>query len=136
MVRAALGGAMVCLVTVLSAAASVPVHVPGPEKDPFGYDLLTYGWVLWLSLWGATVAYFQGIKNQGPSGFSFWVLFIEWLTAPAAGLSAFWLSEFFEQPRMLTAVFVFIFGYLGRNAVQLMVKRYVEKVNTVLTEEE
>ena len=86
------------------------------DHDPAQYALGTYLWVGWLSIWGATVSYLQKIKDR-PAGFSWRILAIEWITAPAAGVLAFWAGEAMEADLLLTASSVFVAGYAGRQFV-------------------
>lgn len=86
------------------------------QHDPALYDVATYLWISWLAIWGATVSYLQKVKDR-PSGFSMRVLAIEWITAPAAGILAFWAGESIDADRLLTASAVFMAGYAGRQFV-------------------
>jgi hypothetical protein len=86
------------------------------EHDPAQYELSTYLWVAWLAIWGATVSYLQKTKDR-PGGFSWRILAIEWITAPAAGVLAFWAGEAMGADLLLTASSVFVAGYAGRQFV-------------------
>lgn len=108
-------GALLAMAWSLAGVA-VAAEVAPRHHDPAMYDVATYLWVSWLAIWGTTVSYLQRVKER-PAGFSWRILAIEWVTAPAAGILAFWAGEAGEVDRLLTASSVFLAGYLGRQFV-------------------
>lgn len=86
------------------------------------YGLSTYLWVSWLSIWGATIAYLQRIKTCSAS-FSWLTLLIEWITAPAAGVLAFWACEAAGVDRLLMASSVLVSGYAGKHVIAMAAER-------------
>lgn len=119
MIRSEYTGALLALTWAavgLAAGETARIH------DPALYEPTTYLWVCWLSIWGATVAYLQRIKER-PAGFSWRILAIEWITAPAAGVLAFWAGEAMEADRLIVASSVFLAGYAGRQFVARIEKR-------------
>lgn len=123
-------GPYCAIVAVISmTAAMVAYSQPAFEQsahDPSGYSATTYLWVFWLSIWGATIAYLQRIKAR-PHSFSIITLLIEWVTAPAAGVLAFWACEAAQVDRLLMASSVLMAGYGGKRAVSFVGARIANK---------
>lgn len=80
-------------------------------------DWTVYAWVVWLSWWGASVAYLQRIKSKGPNGFSWWVFFVELLTAGFVGYITFTLCELNAIDARTTSIVVAIAGHTGTRAI-------------------
>ena len=87
--------------------------------DPVDH-LTIYLWVLWLSWWGASVAYLQRIKDKGPSAFSFWAFGIELLTSGFVGYVTYTLCEVENLNPKVTSVIVAIAGHMGTRAIFLV----------------
>lgn len=91
-----------------------------PFSEIGNYPALTYLWVLWLSFWGASVAYLQKIKQKGPKGFSLWVFFVEIFTASLVGLITFYLCELQQIDGRLTAINIALASHMGTRAIFLI----------------
>ena len=89
----------------------------GPEYSP-GSIL----WALWLSMWGATAAYLQKIKDNGPKAFSFWTFLIETFTAGFIGLMTYLLCDYYGVDQRLSAVWIGINAYTGTRALHVIRK--------------
>ena len=79
-------------------------------------------WALWLSMWGATAAYLQKIKDNGPHSFSFWTFLVECFTAGFVGLMTFLICDYYGTDARLSAVFIGINAYTGTRALFVMRK--------------
>ena len=90
--------------------------IGGPQDPP----IAVYLWVLWLSWWGASVAYLQRIKDRGPSGFSVWIFFIELLTAGFVGFVTYTLCDLQGLDQRMTSIVVAISGHMGTRAIFLV----------------
>jgi hypothetical protein len=83
------------------------------DKDPFGYNLSTYLWVIGIALIGGAVKYLNG-----SSKLSFLVLFRDLFTAAFAGILTFWLCEWTNISGPLSAVLIATAGLLGTRALK------------------
>ncbi len=91
-----------------------------PEKDPFNYTLITYGWVFMLSMWGGVVSFFQKVRDGKTRASNIMEFFGELSTSAFVGLATFYLCEFGNVDRLLTAVLVAVSGHMGTKAVYLL----------------
>lgn len=98
-----------------------------PEKDPFNYTIITYGWVFMLSMWGGVVSFFQKVKDGKTRASNIMEFFGELSTSAFVGLATFYLCEYSSLDRLLTAVFVAVSGHMGTKAVYLL-EMFAEKV--------
>jgi hypothetical protein len=84
------------------------------NKDPFGYPLTTYLWVLGLALIGGAVKYL----NQKSTRFSWVILVRDLVTAGFAGLMTFWICEWANISGPLSAVLISTSGLMGTRALR------------------
>ena len=92
------------------------------EKDPKSYSLLTYGWVICLSVFGGIVNYLRKIENDGtekPKPFVGINLLIEMTISGFVGVITFWLCEQADIAPLLTAALVGISGNMGSRTLML-----------------
>lgn len=89
-------------------------------KDPAGYPVLTYVWVLGLSTIGGIVNFSRKIREGHARPFNVAELLGELLTAAFAGLITFYLCEATTISGPMQAVFVGISGHMGSRAIFLI----------------
>lgn len=87
------------------------------NPDPFGYDLLTYLWVIVLSLWGGVVNFFRKMKAGKARPFNITELVGELMTSAFAGILTFYLCEAASFSPVLTAALVGVSGHMGSRAI-------------------
>lgn len=97
-----------------------------PEKDPTTYSLLTYGWVLMLSLFGGVVHYIKKVRDNVTSRFNLSELVGDLLTSAFAGVITFYLCEAGEINKMATASLVGVSGHMGSRAIFIF-ETYLKK---------
>lgn len=78
------------------------------EKDPFGYPLFTYVWVIGLGLVGGLLRYLTTMER-----FNIIRLITEILSSGFIGLITFWMCEYQDLGKLMTAILVAIAGHLG-----------------------
>lgn len=78
------------------------------EKDPFGYPLVTYIWVIGLGLIGGLLRYLTTMER-----FNVIRLITEILSSGFIGLITFWMCEYQDLGKLMTAILVAIAGHLG-----------------------
>jgi len=88
-------------------------------KSPLSYDLLTYAWVVLLSVWGGTVRFVRKIRTGTMSMRQACFTFLgEVSTSGFAGVITFYICEASSLTPLMTAVFVGIAGHMGGRALE------------------
>jgi hypothetical protein len=89
-----------------------------PEKDPTSYSYITYLWVFILSAWGGIVS-FNAKRKQGlVRSFNIMELLGEISTSAFAGIITFYLCEWSDLDKLLSAALVAISGHMGSKAIR------------------
>lgn len=91
-----------------------------PDKDPTTYDLITYAWVIGLSMVGGTVSFMRKVREGHTRAFNVFELIGEIVTAGFAGVLTFWLCEAGGINPLVTAALVGITGHMGSRAIFLL----------------
>lgn len=83
------------------------------SKEPFlNTGLITYAWVLGISIWGGVTSYFE---KKEP--FSWMNLFAHLCSSSFAGLMTYFLCQYGEIPGPLTGVLCGVASHLGTPAL-------------------
>jgi hypothetical protein len=98
------------------------------EKDPAAYDLLTYGWVLLLSVMGGVVAFLRKLREGHTRVFNLIEFIGELCTSAFTGVVTFYLCEAAQFPPVLTAALVGISGHMGSRGLFLIEKHLTHKL--------
>jgi len=101
-----------------------------PEKDPTNYSLLTYAWVLLLSIFGGAVSFIAKLRTGNARPWNFAEFAGELVISAFAGILTFYLCEWSNTPQILTAALVGISGHMGSRAI-FKLERWVEKKMTL-----
>lgn len=96
-----------------------------PPKSPFGYDLLVYVWVIFLSVLGGIVNFTRKMREGKVRVFNITEFIGELVTSAFSGLCTFWLCEWANLDQLLMVVFVAISGHMGSRAIMLF-ERWAE----------
>ncbi|NOR64555.1 MAG: hypothetical protein GQ468_00895 [Candidatus Scalindua sp.] len=88
-----------------------------PTRDPSTYAIATYVWVIGLSLWGGLVSYARKVKTQTIPRYSILEFIGEMATSGFIGVVTFFLCEFAQLDRLVTAAMVGISGHAGSRAI-------------------
>jgi hypothetical protein len=101
-----------------------------PDKDPTSYSILTYGWVVALSLWGGLTQYirrgrpWRGLRTVAE-------LIGDLVTSGFSGILTFYLCEASQLQPLVTAALVGISGHMGSRAIftieRLLTRRFGAK---------
>lgn len=87
-----------------------------------GTELITYGWVVLLAVWGGVVNYINKVRTGKTSRFNMMELVGDIVTSGFVGVLTFWLCQAAGFSPLLTAVFVGVSGHMGaRGMAQLEV---------------
>lgn len=99
-----------------------------PEKDPTSYSILTYSWVIVLSLWGGLTQHirrgrpWRGLRTVAE-------LISDLVTSGFSGILTFHLCEAAQFQPLVTAALVGISGHMGSRAIfaieQLLTRRII-----------
>lgn len=93
-----------------------------PQNDPANYSLITYVWVLLLSIWGGVVNFIQKVRRGESHRWSITELIGEIVIAGFAGIITFYLCEASGIDKLITAAMVGISGHMGSRAIFMMEK--------------
>jgi len=94
-------------------------HAAEAAKSPLSYDLITYAWVVLLSMWGGTVRFVRKVRDGAMSLKQASFTFIGEVTTSAfAGVITFYICEVSAITPLMTAVFVGIAGHMGGRALE------------------
>ena len=94
-----------------------PIPIPTTEKTITGFALLTYAWVLALSMWGGIVNYISKIKSGDIARFNITELIGDIFISGFTGLLTFWMCQAAGFDELLTAVFVGVSGHMGARMI-------------------
>ncbi len=97
------------------------------DKDPFGYSIVTYVWVLLLSIWGGVVHFIQRLKRGEAKAHNIVELIGEVVISAFVGVVTFYLCELSSFPQILTAALVAISGHMGTRAL-FVFEGVIEKI--------
>jgi len=105
-----------------------------PEKDPTSYSILTYGWVLLLSLWGGATNYISKVRAGECGRLNLTELIGDLVTSGFSGVLTFYLCEGAQLQPLMTAALVGISGHMGSRAIykaERLLTRWVGAKETV-----
>lgn len=92
------------------------------EKSPENYPLITYAWVILMSVLGGVVSFMRRVK-----GTRTWGRFVtDIITAIFCGLVTFYLCEWFGLEQVAAAAFCSIAGNMGGQAIHVFKQMFVE----------
>lgn len=103
-----------------------------PEKDPLNYSIVTYGWVILVSMWGGVASFLRKYKEGVVRPFNFTEMVGELLTSAFIGVITFWLCEWSGTPPLLSAAMIGISGHMGSRGLYQL-ERWVTSKYTRLT---
>jgi hypothetical protein len=104
---------LLCMHLLLPATVWAQVRL----KDPLDYSLKTYGLILGVALLGGFVSWYAKVRKGELPGWSVNHLVGELATSALAGLLCFWLCEWANFDRLLTAALTGIAGHAGTRAI-------------------
>jgi predicted CDP-diglyceride synthetase/phosphatidate cytidylyltransferase len=85
------------------------MHDGGPEQ----YPILTYGWVIILSIWGGVIGFWRKCREGHTRCFNIVEFIGEIATSMLVGLITFWMAESAHIAQVTTAALVAISGHMG-----------------------
>lgn len=88
-----------------------------PEKDPMTYELLTYVWVTVVSLWGGAASFIRRVRKMDQPRYSAVEFIGEIVISIGVGLITFFLCEWANMDRMLSAAFIAVASHMGSRAL-------------------
>lgn len=101
-----------------------------PDKDPSSYEVITYLWVILLSLWGGSASYIRRVRSMQIPRYSFVEFIGEVVIAAGVGVLTFFLCEWGNLDKMLSAVFIAITAHMGSRALLIaeqVLERYIKR---------
>jgi hypothetical protein len=94
-----------------------------PPKSPFGYETITYLWVIAISALGGIVSFMRKVKQGAARVFNITEFIGEIITSGFVGMLTFWLCEAAGISPLVTAAMVGISGHMGSRAIFLIEKK-------------
>lgn len=101
-----------------------------PQNDPQNYPILTYIWVIVLSIWGGITHNIRKIRSGDLKRFSFSELIGDITLSGFIGVMTFWLCEYSKIDPMLQAVFIGIASHMGARALFPIEKMFGKWIET------
>ena len=83
------------------------------DHGPEGYPIVTYGWVIVLSVWGGVISFLRKCRTGQVRPFNFVEFVGEICTSALVGLITFYLAESAHIDQIMTAALVAISGHMG-----------------------
>lgn len=120
---------ILCLHLLMPVAVTAQT-VATVQKDPLTYTLAQYGLILALSLLGGVVSWYGKVKRQEVAPTSIMNLVGELTTSALAGLLTFYVCEWLNFDRVLSAAIVGLAGHMGARGIAMAeeaAQRYFEK---------
>lgn len=102
-----------------------------PPKDPFGMELATYLWVLFISMLGGFVSFMKKVKEGTSRAFNISEFIGEIVTSAFVGMITFWLCSSAEINQFITAAMVGISGHMGSRAIFILEKWAEKKIDGI-----
>ena len=99
------------------------------DRDPTSYDLITYGWVIALSLWSGLVSYHNKVKQGIVKVISLTELLGDLAASTLVGVLTFYMCELAEIEKLQAAVLISIAAHTGSRALFLYEKYWEIKAN-------
>ncbi len=99
-----------------------------PEKDPMSYTLLTYGWVMFIAIWGGLANYVRKIRC-GLAKLSLTEVIGEMCISAFVGIITFFMCESAHISPVLSAALIGISGHMGSRSM-MMIEKMVEAIIT------
>ena len=100
------------------------------DKDPTSYSLLTYAWVVGLSITGGLVSFLRKLRAGAARPFNLIELIGEIVTSGFVGVLTFWLCEASAIDPLLTAFMVGISGHMGSRLIFQFEKHLEQKLKS------
>ena len=107
-----------------------------PHKDPGNYPLITYAWVLILSIWGGIANNIRKIKNGTLKRFSLAELIGDIFISGFIGVMTFYLCEYAAFNSLLTAFLVGITSHMGTKGLSVLEDLAAKKLGVAIDKEE
>lgn len=88
-----------------------------PEKDPMTYEFLTYFWVTIVSVWGGAASFIRRVRKMDQPRYSVVEFVGEIVISIGVGLLTFFLCEWANLDRMLSAALIGVTAHMGSRAL-------------------
>ena len=107
-------------------------HTTEAARDPLAFSILTYAWVLLLSIWGGFVSFAAKVKKgvSRPYNISEWLG--EIATSAFTGVITFYSCQYANLDGLLTAVFVAVSGHMGTRIINFIEKQLESRAQRAL----
>lgn len=97
------------------------------DKDPMQLGLVTYAWIVGLSMMGGFVSFMHKLRDGSVRAFNMTEFVGELCTSAFAGIITYYLCEYANFPPLLTGALVGVSGHMGNRALLLFERYLAEK---------
>lgn len=100
-------------------------------KDPGSYSYLTYGWIVFLAMWGGVVRVMREVRVSEKTWRQLiWIFVVELVTSGFVGVVTFYACEAADIRPLVTAMMVSVSGWMGVRALSVLEAIYRARVPT------
>jgi len=107
-----------------------------PHKDPSNFSLLTYIWVIILSLWGGITNNIRKLRDGTLKRFSLSELIGDLFISAFIGVLTFYLCEWANLDKLLSAVFIAITAHMGTKGIAIFESAVSKRVENIIGEKD
>ena len=101
-----------------------------PHKDPTSYPIITYVWVLALSVWGGVTHNIRKIKTGQIQRFSISEMVGDIAISGFLGVMTFYLCEYAKFDTLLTAFMVGTTAHMGTRGMMMLEEVVAKRLGT------
>jgi len=103
-----------------------------PHKDPSNFNLITYLWVIGLSLWGGITHNIRKLRDGTLKRFSVSELIGDLFISAFIGILTFYLCEWANLDKLLSAVFIAITAHMGTKGIAVFENAVSKRVESII----
>ena len=111
---------LINLLLSLYLLAPMATHAQAILKTPLSYSLQEYGIVLATALLGGLANWWIKVRNGELNAWNISAMIGELCVSAFAGLTAFWLCEWWGLPPLLTAAIIGMAGHAGARGLNAL----------------
>lgn len=103
-----------------------------PGKDPSNYSLVTYLWVMLLSVWGGITHNIRKLRAGVIKRFSVSELIGDLFISAFIGVLTFYLCEWAGLDKLISAVFIAITAHMGTKGISIFEDAVGKRVDSII----
>lgn len=120
----------------LSTVARTAAEVAAQKNGPTSYGLLTYAWVVGLSVWGGVAGFVSKVRRGKTRAFNVTEFIGEIVVSGLVGVCTFFLCEWAGLSQLFTAAAVGVTGHMGSRGIMLLERVITNRIPGVKHDED